>query len=338
VLSGAPAAPTNLTATAAITSIALSWTASSGATSYKIYRGTSSGTEVLIKSGNVGTSYTDSGQDSAITINGAITYYYKVSAVNAAGESSLSSEVSAMPGPQNISGLQDWLSRYGHRYKTVDTSTPATTNGDWIYHHDVPTGSGVSITHVNSGSAGLRPTLATASVGTADSDAFNGSNQYYTTSLALTGAATYALRFKLTSTPGASTIYCVLAISNGTNKTTEFLLMNFAGYQNLTLINDCPTGVNGVGCNPTLDTSAHTLIWTYNGGAVDSTGSYTIRLDGVAQTVVANSLLNSPAGTSTLGVRTNLTNYAPVDLADLIVYNSVLSTPNQQALETLLSS
>ena len=41
----APAAPTNLTATPGNTQVVLSWTASSGATSYNIYRATFSGGE-----------------------------------------------------------------------------------------------------------------------------------------------------------------------------------------------------------------------------------------------------------------------------------------------------
>lgn len=87
-----PAAPAGLKATAGNGSVALSWSASSGATSYNVYRGTAAGQEgtTPVKAGLTTTAFTDS------VANGK-TYYYKVSAVNSAGTSALSSEASATP-------------------------------------------------------------------------------------------------------------------------------------------------------------------------------------------------------------------------------------------------
>ena len=89
----APAAPTGLTATAGNASVSLGWTASSGASSYNVYRGTSAGGEsgTAIATGVTTTSYTD-----ATATNGT-TYYYKVAAVNSTGTSALSNEASATP-------------------------------------------------------------------------------------------------------------------------------------------------------------------------------------------------------------------------------------------------
>jgi hypothetical protein len=93
-----PSAPTNLVATAGNAQVGLTWQApasngGSPITNYKIYRGTSSNGETLLATiGNVLT-YTDT----AVT-NGA-TYYYQVSAVNAAGEGPRSNEASATPSP-----------------------------------------------------------------------------------------------------------------------------------------------------------------------------------------------------------------------------------------------
>ena len=86
-----PAAPTNLTATAGNAQIALSWTASTGAASYNLYRSTSTGTEALYKSGLTAASYTDTG------LTNGTAYFYQVAAVNSAGTSGKSGEASATP-------------------------------------------------------------------------------------------------------------------------------------------------------------------------------------------------------------------------------------------------
>jgi PKD repeat protein len=102
VMGTAPGAPTGLTGTAGNGQVALSWTApaSNGGvniTSYRVYRGTSSGTETLLTSGGCSslgavTSCTDTG------LTNGQTYYYKVTAVNAIGEGPQSNEASARPG------------------------------------------------------------------------------------------------------------------------------------------------------------------------------------------------------------------------------------------------
>jgi hypothetical protein len=91
----APAAPTGLTATAGNASVPLSWVASSGASTYSVYRGTSAGGEstTAIASGITATSYSNTG------LTNGTQYYYKVAAVNAGGTSPLSAEASATPEP-----------------------------------------------------------------------------------------------------------------------------------------------------------------------------------------------------------------------------------------------
>lgn len=85
---GAPSAPTGLTATAASgTQVNLSWTASSGATSYNVLRATASGGPyTAIASGVAATTYNDSG------LTPSTTYYYVVQAVNSNGTSGNSSQ------------------------------------------------------------------------------------------------------------------------------------------------------------------------------------------------------------------------------------------------------
>ncbi|WP_052339923.1 cellulase family glycosylhydrolase [Gorillibacterium massiliense] len=87
-----PAAPTGLTATAGNAQVALSWTASAGATSYNVKRATTSGgTYTTVATGLTATSYSDTG------LTNGTTYYYAVSAANSAGESTNSTQVSATP-------------------------------------------------------------------------------------------------------------------------------------------------------------------------------------------------------------------------------------------------
>jgi uncharacterized repeat protein (TIGR03803 family) len=83
---GSPARPT-LTATAGAAYVQLMWSAAAGATSYTVKRGLTSGAETPLATGVTATSYRDT------TVAAGVTYYYVVSAVNAAGESLNSNEV-----------------------------------------------------------------------------------------------------------------------------------------------------------------------------------------------------------------------------------------------------
>jgi hypothetical protein len=90
-----PPAPTGLKATAGNNQVTLSWTVSTGASTYNVKRTTTSGLNyAVIKSGVTATSFTDA------TVTNGTTYFYVVSAQNAQGESPNSSEVGARPGPQ----------------------------------------------------------------------------------------------------------------------------------------------------------------------------------------------------------------------------------------------
>ena len=92
-----PGTVTGLSATATGASgvISLTWTAPSNGgsaiTGYKIYQSTVSGSETLLATISPATSYTNTG------LTDGVTYYYKVSAVNAIGEGAQSAEVYAVP-------------------------------------------------------------------------------------------------------------------------------------------------------------------------------------------------------------------------------------------------
>ena len=130
-----PGTPANLTAVPGDSQIVLTWPATTGATSYILKRGTSSGNETTtVISGYTGTSYTNT------ALANGTTYYYLVAATDAGGTGPNSSEASATPSANivitahnlvwkgdgaanlwNISGAANWLS---------NTTTTPFNNGD----------------------------------------------------------------------------------------------------------------------------------------------------------------------------------------------------------------
>jgi fibronectin type 3 domain-containing protein len=86
-----PPAPANLQATAGNAQVSLTWSPSTGATSYNVKRSTNSGGPYS----QIGSPATSSYHDTGLT-NGTA-YYYVVSAVNSAGQSADSSQASATP-------------------------------------------------------------------------------------------------------------------------------------------------------------------------------------------------------------------------------------------------
>jgi hypothetical protein len=89
---GPPLAPMLSKPIAGNDQVSLSWTAAAGASTYNVKRTTTSGINyTLVKSGLTATSFTDT------TVSNGTTYFYVVSAQNAAGESPNSNEVSATP-------------------------------------------------------------------------------------------------------------------------------------------------------------------------------------------------------------------------------------------------
>src|SRR5713101_5801564 len=87
-----PAAPSGLSATAGNAQVSLSWNSSAGATSYNVLRSTTNGGPyTTIVTGLTTTSYRDNG------LTNGTTYYYVVQAVNSAGTSPSSNQVSATP-------------------------------------------------------------------------------------------------------------------------------------------------------------------------------------------------------------------------------------------------
>ena len=88
---GVPAAPSVLTATAGNAQVGLSWTASAGANTYNVKRRSGADAYSTIATGVTTTTSNDPG------LTNGVTYFYKVTAVNAVGESLDSNEANATP-------------------------------------------------------------------------------------------------------------------------------------------------------------------------------------------------------------------------------------------------
>ncbi|MCC2670997.1 MAG: hypothetical protein K0Q72_3468, partial [Armatimonadetes bacterium] len=111
----APAAPTGLQAAAGNAQVTLSWTASTGATSYTVKRSTTSGYGyAAVASGQTGTSYTDA------TVANGTAYYYVVTASNSGGESAASAQVAATPAAPSAQGLR--INAGGTAYAAASTT------------------------------------------------------------------------------------------------------------------------------------------------------------------------------------------------------------------------
>jgi Fibronectin type III domain len=151
-----PNAPTSLAPACTNESVSLTWTAStpdgthSAASSYNVYRATvSGGPYTQIATGVVSTSYTDTG------LTDGTTYYYVVTGVNSAGESTDSNETSGTPVaiPSNFAAYVSPLSPQNIITFTWDAAPGAST-----YTLERSTTSGGPYTIITSGIVGTTTT------------------------------------------------------------------------------------------------------------------------------------------------------------------------------------
>jgi fibronectin type 3 domain-containing protein len=167
-----PSAPQLSSATRGNAQVSLTWAgpSSNGGTNltgYNIYRGTSSGGETLLTTVGVVTSYTDTA-----VVNGQ-TYYYKVSAVNAVGESVRSNERSATPATVPRAPILN-SAKAGNGGTALSWSAPASNGGASITAYKIYRGS------VSGGETLLATVGAVTSYN--DTTAPNGKTSYYVVS------------------------------------------------------------------------------------------------------------------------------------------------------------
>ena len=175
-----PAVPTGLKASAGNASVTLNWTASAGASSYNLLRGSVAGTYATTIS-VLTNSYSDT------TVANGATYYYAVQAVGPTGSSTPSSAVSAAPAapPLTPTGL---TASGGNASVTLDWSASSGATGYVIYRG------------TSSGSYGTP--VAVALNHYADATVTNGTTYFYAVA-AVGTTGTSAKSAEVTVTPAA---------------------------------------------------------------------------------------------------------------------------------------
>ncbi|MBD3919819.1 fibronectin type III domain-containing protein [Paenibacillus sp. PR3] len=184
-----PSVPTGLTAAAGNAQATLSWTASSGATSYNVKRATTSGGAfTTVATGVTGTSYTNTG------LTNGTTYYYVVSAVNSAGESSNSAQASATPtAPVTVPSVPTGLTATAGNAQATLTWTASSGATSYNVKRAMTSG-------------GAYTTVATVVTGTSytNTGLTNGTTYYYVVS-AVNSAGESANSSQASATPAGST-------------------------------------------------------------------------------------------------------------------------------------
>jgi fibronectin type 3 domain-containing protein len=122
-LAAPPAAPASVTAIPGNAQVAVSWGAVAGAVSYNVKRASVSGGPYTLVANTTATSFTDTG------LTNGTTYYYVVTALNAATESLNSAEASATP----LSALQQWRqANFGTIANSGNAADGADPDGDGL--------------------------------------------------------------------------------------------------------------------------------------------------------------------------------------------------------------
>jgi fibronectin type 3 domain-containing protein len=180
-----PTAPTNLAATAGNTQATLTWSASSGATGYHVKRAATSGGPYTQVAAPTSSSYTDT------SLTNGTTYYYVVSALDSAGESANSAQVSAQPvAPIVIAAPPTGLAATaGNAQASLTWSASSGATG---YHVKRATTNGGPYTQI----------AAPTSSSYTDTSVTNGTAYYYVVS-ALNSAGESANSAQVSATPSA---------------------------------------------------------------------------------------------------------------------------------------
>jgi hypothetical protein len=177
--------------------------------------------------------------------------------------------------PTRIPNLRLWMSAVG--LPGLVDNAPVTTWADLSPSNSPAT----------QATSAKKPTFKTGVQGGQPGVLFDATDDHLLQPLAVGGAKTIILAYKLAGVPGASTVYSALSLKLAAGTWCELDFFNFAGYEEICFKHDMGSvAAAAVGIDQALDTNAHILTHTYNGGTNTSVGSYAARLDGVAKSIV----------------------------------------------------
>lgn len=141
----------------------------------------------------------------------------------------------------------------------------------------------------------------------------DGSNDHFVLGNFATGAKTMCLTLKQSSTPGGSTLRSPMRLRHAASE-SEILVINFAGYKQLSFICDF-TSDSARGIDLPFDTNPHTIIVTWDGVSTTASSSYKVYVDGNRWLVGVSSTINwTAAGVSSIGGRNNGTTFELYDV------------------------
>ncbi len=135
-----PSPPAGLAAVGGNAQVSLTWSASNGATGYHVKRATTNGGPYTQIAAPTSSSYTDT------SVSNGTTYYYVVSALDSAGESANSAQVSAAPSGASIPAVPAGLAAVGGNAQV--SLTWSASSGATGYHVKRATTSGGPYTQI----------------------------------------------------------------------------------------------------------------------------------------------------------------------------------------------
>ena len=292
-----PSAPSVLAATPGNDSVALSWAAGAGASTYSVFRGTTAGGEsgTALVTGLTGTTYTDS-----TAVNGN-TYYYTVKGFDTAGSSSASNEASATPSaPTPTLALSPSTSTAGLSATVSLTATLSNASGSLAASTTAGT---LSTTAPASGTPFTVETPASGS-GTITVAVTGPGGLSATATIAYSASATYQSQALLT--PGSTTATYQLYTASG----NAFTAVGSP-------VTSIPVGLSAVGAYTAtvtipVPTSTYLISWTDNLG-----GTYEDAFQPAAAATAPTSTVPSPESGTVASIAGN----------DQVVVSGLAGTP-----------
>lgn len=181
---------------------------------------------------------------------------------------------------------------------------------------------------------------------------FNGTSHAFTWNLSYVGAQTIAFIFRSTDETAASvsgiSFYTMFGTSSGVNYTSELTELNFSGYTIVNLIavqpifSFAPITVGYGSGIPFFGSAGHSLISTYNNTGNASPSNYNIFDNSASRSLTTSGAYDRTAtSVGSIGARYDSSAGASAfftgELYEIIVYNRVLSGPEQSMLNTYIS-